>query len=333
MRVPLPAAIMTTSMGAPPCGLLGCTWFKFTHMPFLMRFLKHSAARSRPRWLPIIGTLMALLALTGCGTTRLAYNNAPTLSYWWLDAYFDFDSEQTLRVRADLQAAHAWHRKDELPLVAAELSRLKARALQNATPEQTCKLAADVQARVTAPLERLVPTIAAIAPNLSDAQLLHLEREFDKRNRSWREDYLDGTPEERIDHRLKQAAERTESLYGRLRPEQMQWLRAQMVASDYDANVQYREILRRQQDALQVLRQLRASKASPPQAQAALQALLERSLVSPDASYRQYLARILQQGCATMTELHNSMSPQQRSKLLDALQSYDDDVRALMAVR
>ena len=298
-----------------------------------MRFSKRSAARIQLRWTPIIGTLMLLLALTGCGTTRLAYNNAPSLSFWWLDTYFDFDSEQALRMRADLQTAHVWHRKDELPLVAAELANLKARALQNATPEQTCKLAADVQARVSAPLERLVPTIAAIAPSLSDAQLLHLEREFEKRNRSWREDYLDGTPQERIDHRLKQAAERTESFYGRLRPEQISWLRGQIVASDYDASVQYREILRRQQDALLTLRQVRASKSTPAQAQAALMALLERSFASPDASYRQYMARILQQGCSVMTELHNGMSPPQRAKLLDTLQSYDDDLRALMVVR
>ena len=298
-----------------------------------MRFLKRSNALPQQRWLPIIGTLLVLLSLTGCGTTRLAYNNAPTLSFWWLDAYFDFDSEQTLRVRNDLQSLQTWHRKDELPLVAAELAKLKARALQNATPEQTCKLAADVQARVQAPLERLVPTLAALAPSLSDAQLQHIEREFEKRNRSWREDYLDDTADERIDQRLKQAAERTESFYGRLRPEQMKWLRAQMVASDYDASIQYRELLRRQQDALQVLRQLRASKATQPLAQAALQALLDRSFVSPDAGYRQYMARILQQGCATVTELHNGMSPPQRAKLLDALQSYDDDVRSLMAAR
>ena len=298
-----------------------------------MRFSKRSAARIQLRWSPIIGTLMLLLALTGCGTTRLAYNNAPSLSFWWLDTYLDFDSEQALRMRADLQTAHVWHRKDELPLVAAELANLKARALQNATPEQTCKLAADVQARVSAPLERLVPTIAAIAPSLSDAQLLHLEREFEKRNRSWREDYLDGTPQERIDHRLKQAAERTESFYGRLRPEQISWLRGQIVASDYDASVQYREILRRQQDALLTLRQVRASKSTPAQAQAALMALLERSFASPDASYRQYMARILQQGCSVMTELHNGMSPPQRAKLLDTLQSYDDDLRALMVAR
>ena len=298
-----------------------------------MQLMTRSAAHSPPRWLPIIGTLMVLLALTGCGTTRLAYNNAPTLSYWWLNAYFDFDNAQASRVRADLKAAHDWHRQVELPLVAAELAQLKAGALQDATPEQTCQIAADLQARATAPLERMVPSIAAIAPTLSDAQLLHLEREYDKRNRTWREDYLDGGAEARTDHRLTKTAERVETFYGPLRPAQTRWLRAQIVASDYDPDVQDSEMLRRQQDALQVLRQLRATPTAAPQAEAALRGVLERSVVSPNPRYRQYLERIRQQACATMSGLHNSMSPPQRAQLLDTLQGYDDDVRALMRVR
>ena len=118
-----------------------------------------------------------------------------------------------------------------------------------------------------------------------------------------------------------------------LRPAQMRWLRAQIVASDYDPEVQYSEMLRRQQDALQVLRQLRANPAAAPQAEAALRGVLARSVVSPNARYRQYLERIRQQACATMSGLHNSMSPPQRAQLLDTLQGYDDDVRALMAER
>lgn len=302
-------------------------------MPFLLQYLKRATAPNHLRCWPIIGTLLAVLLLSGCGTTRLAYNNAPSLAYWWLDGYFDFDATQTLRVRADLQNAHSWHRKEELPLVVAELGNLKGRALQNASSEQTCKLAADVQTRVWVPLERLAPTFAALAPGLSDPQLLHLERGFEKRNRSWREDHLDAPPDERIDKRLKQAAERTESFYGRLRPEQLAWLRTQIVASDYDASVQHRETLRRQQDTLQVLRQLRTAKSTPAQAQVALLALMERSFASPDASYRQYMARILAQGCETMTELHNSMSPRQRAKLIESLQIYEDDLRALIAAR
>ncbi len=301
-----------------------------------MQFLKRSPAAGRRHWLSIIGTLVVLpmmLNLSGCSATRLAYNNAPSLAFWWLDAYFDFDSSQALRMRNDLQALQTWHRQEELPLVAAELAALKARARQDTTPEQTCKLAADAQARATAPLQRLVPTLAALAPSLSDAQMLHIERELAKRAIKWREKYLDGTVEDRLDARLKSTRERTEDFYGRLSPAQIGRLRTQIQASSYDAALQYRETLRRHQDALQVLQTIRKTPLAPAAAQAALTGLFERSISSPDPAYRQYQARILQQSCATMTELHNSMNTEQRNKLHESLQGYENDILALLAQR
>ena len=50
----------------------------------------------------IIGALLLASALAACSSVRLAYNNLPTLSYWWLDGYVDFDGAQTPRVREDL---------------------------------------------------------------------------------------------------------------------------------------------------------------------------------------------------------------------------------------
>ncbi len=35
----------------------------------------------------IIGVLLVAAALGACSTIKLAYNNLPELSYWWLDAY------------------------------------------------------------------------------------------------------------------------------------------------------------------------------------------------------------------------------------------------------
>ena len=72
----------------------------------------------------IIGVLLASLMLGGCSAVRLGYNNGPSLMYWWLDSYFDFDDGQTRRMRRDLQAAHDWHRKTELPLLANTLKEL-----------------------------------------------------------------------------------------------------------------------------------------------------------------------------------------------------------------
>ena len=296
-----------------------------------MRLLRPRGAPRRQFWFSIISTVLVCSLLGACGTARLAYNNAPMLTFWWLDGYLDFDSGQALRMRTELQTVHNWHRKDELPLIATELGHLKARALQNANPEQTCKLAADMQARATAALERLVPAIAAIAPTLSEAQLQQVEREYEKRNGKWRADFMEGSIEDRLEHRVDQLVDRIGSFYGSLGKEQRQWLSQQVASSDYDAPTQYREMLRRQQDALQALRQLRSSKATTVQSQQALQAVLERSTVSPDAAYRQYLAKVMAQGCVTMTELHNGMTPQQRGKLLKSLQGYEVDIRLLMA--
>ena len=78
------------------------------------------------RWCAIICLLAAGLTLTGCGAVRLAYNNAPDLTYWWLDGFLDLDSAQSARLRNDLNALQAWHRKEELPAVAEMLKNLQA---------------------------------------------------------------------------------------------------------------------------------------------------------------------------------------------------------------
>lgn len=82
-----------------------------------MSFSMRSFSRVVGEIAPIIGVLMAALAMGGCSAVRLGYNTSPTLVYWWLDSYFDFDSDQSARVRDDLQSVQEWHRKNELPLL------------------------------------------------------------------------------------------------------------------------------------------------------------------------------------------------------------------------
>ncbi|MFM8901356.1 MAG: hypothetical protein ACKOF9_15630 [Burkholderiales bacterium] len=53
------------------------------------------------RW--IIGALCCLpVLLAACSAARLGYGQGPTLAYWWLDGYVDFNEAQSLRVREDL---------------------------------------------------------------------------------------------------------------------------------------------------------------------------------------------------------------------------------------
>ena len=279
----------------------------------------------------IIGVLLLTLALGGCSAVRLGYNNGPTLAYWWLDSYFDFDSEQSLRVRNDLQAVQDWHRKVEVPLLAQMLKELQAVAPKPVTAEQVCTLVSELQTRLQVTLERVTPTIAAIAPGLQNAQLEHMAHEFERRDRKWREEWIDGTVSERSQRRVKQIVERAEPFYGPLEAAQLAVVRAHIASSSFDGPRQFQEMQRRHQDAIQVLRKIRSGEIASSQAGAEIRGLLERTLKAPAPAYRRYMDQLTTESCTAMAALHNSSTPEQRSRLLLALKGYEGDARTLAA--
>jgi len=283
------------------------------------------------RWFAIIGVLSGVIALGGCSAVRLGYNNAPDLTYWWMDGYLDFDSAQAQRLRADLQDLQDWHRKEELPAYAELLNSLQPLAGQQVSAEQICALYGNIEARLLVTADRMMPTAVAVVQTLKPEQLVHLSKAWDKRNQEWREDWLDGTPAERAKYRLKKMVERAESFYGRIQGPQVAQLSSLLDNSGFDAATQYRETLRRQQDIVQTLKSARGG--NDVLVQTELRALLARSLHSPDAALRQYQDRLRLQSCATIAALHSTATPAQRSKLAQTLKNYEGDARALFAQR
>ena len=312
---------MTTSTAA---GVL-----EFFEIPVMF----HSICSSF-RFLNIIGgllTLLAALILPGCSAVKLTYNNAPDLVYWWLDSYMDFDSAQATRVRADLLALLAWHRKNELPAYGGALENLQRLAPTNVTPEQLCGAYHDFKPRLQALLDQTAPTVAALSPLFTPEQLTHLTRQLEKRSIKWRQEWLDGTPAERSARRVKQLADRAEYFYGRLEEPQMAILRASVASSAFDPAIHQRESLRRHQDTLQTLQRLQGDNGTPAQRQTEARALLARALNSPDTSYRNYQEKMDQENCKTFATLHNSTTSAQRVKVVEALKDYNTDIRTLMA--
>lgn len=290
-----------------------------------------STVRLSVRSVAIIGALLLATLLVGCSAVRLGYNTGPTLAYWWLDSYFDFDGEQSLRIRADLQAVQDWHRKEELPLLIQTLKELQGMASKPITPAQVCSTVTGLQTRIQVTLERVAPSIGAIAPGLQASQIEQVNREFDKRNRKWREEWLEGTLAERAERRVQQIVDRAESLYGTLEPAQIAIVKNHVQTSSFDGPRNYREMLRRHDDALQVLNTLRNSKPTPAQATAAIRGLLERTLKAPDPAYREYIDRLTLESCVATAAVHNSSTTEQRAHLLNALRDYEADARALAA--
>jgi hypothetical protein len=285
------------------------------------------------RWKAIIGATLLALTLAGCSAARIGYNNAPTLLYYWLDSYLDFDGPQSLALKDSLQSLQDWHRKEEVPLIAELLTNLQASAMQNVTAEEVCKLSNYVQVRATVALDQLAPALAKLGTSVSGAQLTTLSEQYDKRNTSWREEWLDVTPAKRTERRLKQSVERAEGFYGSLTDAQRKLIRSQIDTGGFDPALQYSETLRRQQDSLRTLALIRNGPMQQDAALAEIQNLLVRSITSPDPAYRRYQERTRQQGCAAVAALHNSTSTAQREKMVETLKSYASDARALMLPR
>jgi hypothetical protein len=287
-------------------------------------------ARPLTAFLPrIIGALLAVL-LAGCSAVQTGYNSAPTLVYWWLDRYVDFNEAQAAAVRADLAALHAWHRSEELPAYADLLKRLQQLADGPLTPELVCGVMPQVRQHLQRLNERSADGVARLVPTLQPAQLQRLAQQLEKNNQKWREEWLDGTPVELLDRRLERTMDRYEDFYGRLSDSQQALLRQRLASSAFDARTAWAERLRRQQDMLRVFQEHRGHDR-PAHVKAEVLALLQRNLDSPDPAYRAQFERMLQDGCQTLALLHNSTSPTQRRHLIEKLRGYEADFRALAA--
>jgi hypothetical protein len=234
-------------------------------------------------------------------------------------------------VREDLTALHTWHRNQVLPAYAESLQRMQQLVPGKVSAEQLCVVATEVRGFMQQMGTRVAEPLSTLTPTLRPEQLKYLAQQFEKKNKKWREEWLNRTPDELAEHRLKLAVDRAQNLYGRLQASQRTLLRQSIVNSAFDARLSYREIQRRQQDILRTLAEHSNNADRPAHVKAEVLALIERSLNSPDAAYRQQQERLISEGCETLAKLHNSTTPAQRTKAMEVLKDYEADARILAA--
>jgi hypothetical protein len=283
----------------------------------------------------IIGLwLLGLLFLSGCSAVRVGYSQAPTLAWWWLDGYMDFNAEQEARVKEALNQWFAWHRTTQLPDYANLLAAAQVQVMQPATPAQVCRWADDLRARIAVAFAQGVPMAADLLPSLKAEQLAHLERKYRKSNQEFEEDFLQPQAEERLKASVKRGIDRTEMLYGRLDERQRQLIAAGVAASPFDAAAWFAERQRVQIETLQTLARLSAggaARADRDSNLAGLQALAVRVQRAQDGDYRAYQQRLSEYNCAFFAQVHNSTTLAQRQTARAKLKAWEDDLRALVA--
>ena len=281
----------------------------------------------------IIGLAAALLmvALPGCSSIRLAYNNASQLAWWWLDGYIDFSREQAPAARQGLDKFLEWHRATQLPEYLPLLVAAQAQVTEPTTPVLACRWQDQVRDKLEPSLQRALQQAAELVPGLGDAQFKALEARYAKGNDEMRDDFMQANATERQAESVKRALERAERLYGRLGDAQKRVLKDGVAASPFNPELWLQERRRRQRETVQTLRRLVADKADADTRLAALRALVAHTERSPDTEYRAYQVKLNEYNCAFAAQLHNATTAAQRVKARETLKGWEEDLRSLIA--
>ena len=277
----------------------------------------------------IILVLTLALVLSACSALKLGYGALPDLAYWWLDGYLGLSDGQRVEVRGELARLHAWHRQQELPLLADLLGRIEQLAPGEITPQQACDVVTDVRTRLAALGDRIEPAATNVAVSHTARQLRHLERKFRDNNETFRKEMVDPPPPERQEKRYERVLERAESIYGRLDDAQRAGLRQALAQSAYDPARILADRERRQQDLLRTLQRVSTATLDPAQVRAQLHGWRERAEHAPDAAYRAWQEGLVQEGCRIFAGLHQGTTPAQRDQAVRRLRAYQRDLREL----
>lgn len=283
-----------------------------------MRYLIHTAS-----------LMFLLLALSGCNAVKVGYNNAQELTYWWLNSYVQFTDAQKPVIKAELATLHDWHRFNEIPVYIKLLETTQKKVLHNSSSKEICSVVEDVRERMRILNLQTEPIVEKLAPTLNHEQLEHMQRHFDRNNAKWRKDWLDGSQQERDEHRLKLAIKRAEMFYGRINDAQRKILQENISISTFNADTSYDERLRRQADAIATLKKIIDLKLEEPDIKLEIAAYFDRLQNGDDLAYKNYMDRLTVDSCDGFARLHNSTSTKQRQYAADKLGGYIKDLEAL----
>ncbi|MGJ9418580.1 DUF6279 family lipoprotein [Massilia sp. CMS3.1] len=231
--------------------------------------------------------LIALIALTAaCSTIRFSYNHGDTLLYWWLDAYVDFEGDQSDWVKRDIRELFQWHRKTQLDDYAGLLGTFQRQLAGNPTQADLLAGYREVRGHTETLAMKAVPDMVDLARSLTPDQIEQMEERFKKKNDEYRRKFVSGSAEKRNEARFDKSMEQFKLWFGGFSDEQEKALRRASDARPLDSNIWLEERVLRQRKILALARKIAQEKPSKEQASVMISALLREFFGRLDAPER-----------------------------------------------
>jgi hypothetical protein len=275
--------------------------------------------------------LIALLAvLAACSTIRFSYNHGDTLLYWWLDAYVDFEGDQSDWVKRDIGELFQWHRKTQLHDYAALLGTFQRQLAGNPTQADLLNDYREIRVRTETLAMKAVPDMVDLARSLTPDQIEQMEKRFNKKNDEYRRKFVSGSVEKRNEARFDKSMEQFKLWFGGFSDEQEKALRRASDARPLDSNVWLEERIVRQRKILALARKIQHDKPSKEQTSAMITSTLHEFFTRMDSPERKgfYDTYINATSNYILTAIRIA-TPAQKAHAQKRMQGWIDELNAL----
>jgi hypothetical protein len=287
------------------------------------------ASNSLKRLLKVSVSVTAVLVLTACSSLQLAYNYAPGLIAYRMNAYLNLDEKQQALLDQELASFATWH-DATLPQYTSALNQWATR-LSKPEPYTAAELLAiqeTIEQQLQAAGARAAIQLAPLLITFGPQQIKQLKGKFESDNQEYFSDYLKNSESpSSLKKRQARVIKRFEGWLGTLTQQQQNILisvsnsRAPIISAWYEER-------KLRQQALITLIQAQQN-AQPAQAQQALQDYLESlgRYREPTLSAQRDNLRL--EWAQATAEILNLASPDQKKYLQKKLRGYAQDFAAL----
>lgn len=272
----------------------------------------------------LLAVLVISVSTSGC-TTKLAYDFLDWGLYWELKDYVKFTRDQRLLVKDEISQLIDWHRSEELPQYADQLEKLSKELKSGITVEQLEDSYNNLRDSWQRIVIKTLPATVDIISNLNDEQVndffeMLIEKEGDDAKKIEK-----GTNARTLKKREAYVSKKIVDVIGKLNEDQKsliaQWALSMKPTKELSLAqaIQWRT---RMQPVL-------AERHNKQQLENNLMVLFANPDQLRSASYRRVIEKNKRLIMQLLFDLNQTLTNQQRSKLVKKLKSYINDFRDL----
>ena len=272
----------------------------------------------------LLAVLVISVSISGC-TTKLAYDFLDWGLYWELKDYVKFTRDQRLLVKEEISQLIDWHRSEELPQYAVQLEKLSKELKSGITVEQLEEYYNNLRDSWQRIVIKTLPAAVDIISNLNNKQVndffeMLIEKEGDDAK-----EIKNSTNARTLKKREAYVSKKIVGVIGKLNEDQKsliaQWVRGMKPTKELSLGhaIQWRTrmqtVLAKRHNERQLEKKLMVLFANPDQ------------LRSP--SYRRVIEKNKRLIMQLLFDLNQTLTSQQRSKLVKKIQGFTEDFRDL----